>query len=137
MPVKIKPGDVTLYPGEPYLYINEVGGPVVRDLERRMRRVQFEARKLVRVRTGALLASIRTETSYGKRSPMVKVIAGGKGVRYAIYEHDGTAPHEIRARRRKALRFMINGQVVFRQRVWHPGTTGTLFLELALPYAAI
>jgi hypothetical protein len=32
---------------------------------------------------------------------------------------------------------MINGQVVFRTQVKHPGTTGTLFLTMALPYAAI
>jgi len=137
MPVVIKPGSVTLYPGEPYLFINDPTGPVIFDLTRRMTRVQFEARKLVRVRTGRLLASIRIEHAQTKRSPVVKVVAGGRGVNYALYEHDGTRPHEIRARRRKSLRFMVDGQVVFRKRVWHPGTTGTLFLTMALPYAAI
>lgn len=128
---------VRLYPGEPELFANDVDGDVVKDLVRRMRRVRFEARKLVRVRTGRLLSTIDTRVIPQKRRTWVAVVAGGKGITYTGYEHDGTAPHEIRARRKKALRFMIDGQVVFRKRVWHPGTTGTLFLTMALPYAAI
>lgn len=128
---------VKLYPGEPELFVNDPTGDVVRDLLRRMKRVKFEARKLVRVRTGRLLSTIDTRVDVRGRRTWVSVVAGGKGIAYTGYEHDGTAPHEIRARRKKALRFMINGQVVFRKRVWHPGTTGTLFLTMALPYAAI
>lgn len=135
--LKIKLDKVTLYPGEPWLYITDPIGPVRKDLVRRMTRVKFEARKLVRVRTGRLISSIRIEEGMNKRSPWVQVTAGGKGIKYAMYEHDGTPPHIIRARRKKALRFVMNGQVVFRKQVKHPGTTGTLFLTMALPYAAI
>lgn len=129
---------VTLYPGEPKLFVNDPTGPVIRDLFRRMTRVKFESRKLVRVRTGRLFSTIDTRIGATKaRGVHVDVVAGGKGIKYTGYEHDGTAPHEIRARRKKFLRFVMNGQVVFRRRVWHPGTTGTLFLTMALPYAAI
>jgi hypothetical protein len=128
---------VVLYPGEPKLFVNDLDGPVVKDLFRRMTRVKFESRKLVRVRTGRLFTSIDTRIGATGRGVYVAVVAGGKGIKYTGYEHDGTAPHEIRARRKKFLRFVMDGQVVFRRRVWHPGTTGTLFLTMALPYAAI
>lgn len=128
---------VTLDPGEPWLYITDPIGPVRNDLVRRAIRVKFEARKLVRVRTGRLMSSIHIEERMTKRSPVVDVVAGGKGISYTMFEHDGTPPHVIRARRKKALRFVMNGHVVFRTKVNHPGTTGTLFLTMALPYAAI
>lgn len=139
MVVRISPSSkVTLYPGEPQLFVNDLDGPVLKDLLRRMTRVKFESRKLVRTRTGRLLSTIDTRIGGTKRGGIyVSVVAGGKGINYTGYEHDGTAPHVIRARRKKALRFMINGNVVFRTKVNHPGTTGTLFLTMALPYAAI
>jgi hypothetical protein len=138
MPVRVTgPYRVKLYPGEPKLFVDDPDGPVLRDLLRRMTRVKFESRKLVRVRTGRLFSTIDTRAGATAKGPYVAVVAGGKGIKYTGYEHDGTAPHIIRARRRKYLRFMVNGQVVFRKQVKHPGTTGTLFLEMALPYAAI
>lgn len=139
MVVRFAPGSVkvTLYPGEPALFVNDPAGDVTQDLLRRMTRVKFESRKLVRVRTGRLFSSIDTRVTALKSRTWVLVVAGGKGIGYTGYEHDGTRPHEIRARRKKALRFILDGQVVFRKRVWHPGTTGTLFLTMALPYAAI
>lgn len=137
MSLRVRAQNVRLHKGEPQAFINDPRGPVIRDLERRMRRVQFESRKLVRVRTGRLLSSIHVETGISRRGPYADVVAGGKGIDYVGYEHDGTAPHVIRARRKKALRFVVDGQVVFRKSVMHPGTTGTLFLTMALPYAAI
>lgn len=136
--VRISPTTrVTLYPGEPKLFVNDPNGPVLDDLLRRMKRVKFESRKLVRVRTGHLFSTIDTRVGGNKGGVFVDVVAGGKGIKYTGYEHDGTRPHVIRARRKKALRFVLNGQVVFRKQVQHPGTTGTLFLTMALPYAAI
>lgn len=136
--VRISAGTkVALYPGEPKLFVNDPDGPVAHDLLRRMTRVKFEARKLVRVRTGHLFSTIDVKPGATGRGIHVDVIAGGKGIKYTGYEHDGTPAHEIRARRKKYLRFVMDGQVVFRKRVWHPGTTGTLFLTMALPYAAI
>lgn len=138
MVVRVYPGTrVKLYPGEPKQFVNDPHGPVLPDLLRRMTRVKFESRKLVRVRTGLLFSTIDTRVGGNAKGIYVMVVAGGKGIRYTGYEHDGTQPHVIRARRKKALRFMINGQVIFRTKVNHPGTTGTLFLTMALPYAAI
>jgi hypothetical protein len=60
---------------------------------------------------------------------------------YAAAVHDGSAPHTIRGRRMrkmtkgskrrgpKALRFVINGEVVFRRSVRHPGSSGKPWLR--------
>jgi hypothetical protein len=45
---------------------------------------------------------------------------------------DGTRPHVIRPRRASALRFEIGGEVVFAQRVRHPGTRANNFMARAL-----
>jgi hypothetical protein len=127
---------VTLYPGEPYLFTTDPNGPVVRDLERRMTRVQWEARRRVRVRTGTLLSTIRKNVGFRKTFAYVDVLAGQNRLRYTMVEHDGSAAHRITARRRKSLRFVVAGRVMFRRSVWHPGTTGTQFLTRSLPYAA-
>lgn len=126
---------VNLYPGEPKLWVRE--GPEVRaDLERRMSKVQRVARARVRVRTGTLLSTIRKNGGVTARGVYVDVVAGGRGVRYVGVEEFGSAPHRITARRRKALRFTVGGQVVFRRSVQHPGTTGTFFLTRSLIFAA-
>lgn len=48
--------------------------------------------------------------------------------KYAAAVHDGTGPHIIRARRKRALRFTVGGQVVFARSVRHPGTRGRPWL---------
>lgn len=135
MRVRARLETVKLYPGEPGLYINDPDGPVIRDLDRRMTRAQIAAERFVRVRTGTLLATIRKNRGFTKQGPWVEVQAGRPGMRYTMVEHDGSPPHIIRARRAKSLRFMVGGQVIFRKQVRHPGTTGTKFLERALPFA--
>lgn len=126
---------VKLYPGEPYLFLNDPAGPVYADLDARMLRAQIGAERTVRVRTGTLLATIRKERTRVRRFPAVDVKAGRTGMKYTMVEHDGSPPHIIRARRAKMLRFVSNGQVVFRKQVRHPGTTGTQFLTKNLPLA--
>jgi hypothetical protein len=130
---KLQLRNVKLYPKEPRLFMIDPDGPVIRDLDRRGSRVQAGARRLVRVRTGKLLSSIRKNRGANTRFPYVEIIAGGKGARYVMFEHDGTPPHIITVRRKKSLRFMSGGVVVFRKSVRHPGTTGTKFLTRALP----
>ena len=39
------------------------------------------------------------------------------------YQNDGTKPHTILPRQRRALRFQAGGGTVFARRVRHPGTT--------------
>lgn len=46
--------------------------------------------------------------------------------------NDGTRPHIIRPRRARALRFTVNGRVVFARVVNHPGTKPRPFLDRAL-----
>jgi hypothetical protein len=111
-------------------------GGVDRDLDARSRRVLAAARTYVRVRTGTLLTSIRREEGIGALGRYIDIVAGVPGLTtYLGYEHDGTSPHIIRPRRRKALRFIAGGRVVFATQVRHPGTQGSHFLTRALDAA--
>lgn len=51
--------------------------------------------------------------------------------RYAEAVHDGTPAHIIRPRRKRVLRFVVDGRVVFARQVRHPGTTGRPWLATA------
>jgi hypothetical protein len=127
---------VQLDKGQPREWaLTEVG--VGRELDRRMTRVQMGARMRIRRRTGKALSSIRKNPGKSASGQYVDVLAGGRGMLYINYEHDGTRPHIIRPRRRKALRYPgPGGAPIFRGQVHHPGTTGTFFLTRALPLAA-
>lgn len=48
---------------------------------------------------------------------------------YAETVSKGQPPHEIVPKTAKALRFEVNGQVVFAKRVKHPGTAGNPYVE--------
>ena len=53
----------------------------------------------------------------------------------AIYLENGTPPHEITAKNGGALKFMMNGQWVFRKSVQHPGTEPRPFMTEARDHA--
>jgi len=55
------------------------------------------------------------------------VTAGGA----SRFLENGTRAHIIEAKRAKALKFSVNGQMLFRRRVQHPGTKGAYFLTQA------
>lgn len=135
--VGLSAAGVRLYPGQPALWMLE-DPATLRELERRMVRVKAGARSKVGRRSGLLYSTIRTNNGVSARGPYVDVIAGAGVHRtpYLMAHHDGSRPHPIAPRRRKALRFTVGGQVVFRARVMHPGTTGTRFLTDSLPLAA-
>lgn len=65
-----------------------------------------------------------------------KFIRTGSGVRVRIFSTKKTAPileygsrpHVIRARRARALRFVVGGKTVFARKVNHPGTPAFRFL---------
>jgi hypothetical protein len=135
MALRIDRMTVTLYRDLTNEFINDPDGPVFRDLDRRMTVAQHAAKRFVRVRSGRLLSSIRKRRGVTTRGPYVEIVAGGRTARYALFEEQGTRPHIIRARRRKALRFMQGGQVRFARAVRHPGTRGSHFLTRALPLA--
>lgn len=82
------------------------------------------------VDTGRLRASVdyRTSSFFSLR-PKAHVFSD---VEYAPFVNDGTRPHIIRPKNAKALRFRVNGQVVYARVVHHPGTKARPFLDRAL-----
>lgn len=79
-------------------------------------------------RTGKLRGSIRR----GEKSKWAFFVkAGGRPAPYAQWIEAGAKPHEIKARRRKFLRFEVGGVVQFRKRVFHPGNKPRRFMESA------
>lgn len=142
--IRVYPGRITVLRPELIAFMTDPNDGVIKDLVRRGNVVMLVAKTFVRVRTGRLRTLIRKQVNAKKMR--VDVIAGKSGLtRYTMFEHDGTNPHIITAkkmrgrgkRRRKGmLRFTVNGQVVFRRSVKHPGTTGSQFLVRALPFAA-
>lgn len=108
-------------------------GPVGRDLDDMSRRVVTAARLGVGVDTARLLATIRRENGVGPLGLYTDITAGRRGITdYLGYHMDGTPPHTIRPRRRRALRFVSGGAVVYARRVRHPGTRPNPFLVRAL-----
>lgn len=61
------------------------------------------------------------------------VTAGGA----AQFIENGTKPHIIAARNAQTLRFVVNGSVIFRRTVHHPGTSGRPFMHQARERGAI
>jgi hypothetical protein len=127
--IRVQLGDIRVDPAALRRYTRSAGGPVVADITRRATNVQTDARRRVQKRTRA------TERSIVKR-----VVVEGRGVvGYVVtdspiagYLHDGTAPHVIRPRVKKVLRFPAGGTIVFAMHVNHPGTEGSQFLVRAL-----
>lgn len=76
------------------------------------------------VKTGALKTSL-------KWTPMGKIDVLW-GLEYGRYIITGTRPHVIEPKNAKALRFEINGQIVFAKRVNHPGTKANDFRKKGL-----
>jgi hypothetical protein len=134
-------GQVRLLPGEPQAFANDPHEGVMYDLRYRLFLIAGLAKRRVQVDTGFLLTTIRDEVNSNvRRYPYGDVIAGKGGRRKKggdprtvpeIMDR-GSRPHVIRARRRKALRFVVNGKVVFARTVLHPGTRGSGFLTRSL-----
>lgn len=81
------------------------------------------------VDTGTLKASIHPEPpKISGFSVTVKVATGAESDGYAIYVHEGTRPHIIRARNAQFLHF---GNTFVKQ-VHHPGTAAIKYLERPL-----
>jgi hypothetical protein len=84
---------------------------------------------LFKDQSGATRSSIHGEvTEPGRRG---FVIAGGA----SKFLENGTRPHTITARNATVLRFVVNGQTVFRRTVHHPGTAELPFMHQALARA--
>ena len=144
MVVRVYSGPVTILRPQLVAFMTDPNDGVIKDLVRRGNVVMLVSKTFVRVRTGRLRTLIRMQVNAKKMR--VDVVAGRSGLTpYTMFEHDGTNPHLITAkktrgrgkkRRKGMLRFTVNGQVMFRRSVMHPGTTGSQFLVRALPFAA-
>lgn len=93
------------------------------------RKVLNRAKVLAPVDTGRMRSSGRMDIRITAVGPAGSVTFP---VSYAKFVHEGTRAHVIRARRKKALKFMGRGGVVIRRQVRHPGTRARPFLEQAL-----
>lgn len=80
---------------------------------------------LFRSRTGRLRAGISSRLT---SRTSARVTSSAK---HSHYVEDGTRPHVIRPRRKKALRFVQNGVVRFAKQVNHPGTKPRPFMKQA------
>jgi hypothetical protein len=98
------------------------------DVRRVTRRTLNRSAILCPVRTGRLRASGRMKFRVGARGPTGIV---EYPVSYAAAVHDGSGPHVIRARKKKALKFEYNGRTVIVKSVNHPGSPGRPFLRQA------
>ena len=100
------------------------GGMVWNNMERRVRRVEAEA---IRRAPGGMKARIRAQirrTGTGDFQGVIKVDHPA-----ALYVLNGTRPHRIVPRTKKALRFTVGGQVVYATLVNHPGSKPNNFLK--------
>ena len=76
-------------------------------------------------RTGKLARSTFFQIIGGTVNQTLKIMQPARtpdGDFYGHYVREGTQPHEIRPRNRKALKFEIAGEVIFAAKVNHPGT---------------
>ena len=67
--------------------------------------------------------------SLGVRVEPNRVLVG-PSAKYAPYVEFGTAPHVIKAKG-KALAFKVNGRIIYRKQVHHPGTKAQPFVRPA------
>lgn len=90
-------------------------GGVARDLLRRGRNVESEAKRLCPVNSGRLRSSITADLRLDGGLPTMRV---GTNVAYARYVHDGTGIYgprrtPIRPVRASILRFEVRGEIVW------------------------
>ena len=75
-------------------------------------------------RTDAIVSESEVLSSVGSN-----VGIGGESVKYAAPLEFGSQPHEIWPKNKKALRFVVGGQVLIRGKVNHPGNQAYGFLR--------
>lgn len=107
------------------------GGYARRVTESAAKRIARRARVLAPVRTGRLRRSIAaTEAARTGKAEMTAEVTASAA--HAVFVHEGTRRHVIKARTGGALRFNHNGQLVFARSVDHPGTSPNRFLTQAM-----
>ena len=101
------------------------GGMIGRDLNRRLRTLQFRARSSAGIKTGELRRRMEIQRRVVKQGLEGKV---GSPVRYAAAHHQGAKPHVILPKKARYLRFVVAGRIVFASRVNHPGNRPNPYL---------
>lgn len=107
--------------------LNRAGGVGERLLRRKAQRVADLAKVYA-----SSHGSIPDGIVVGPFNPATKSIDVISTHPATLFVHNGTPPHPIRARRARALRFEVGGQVVYARAVYHPGYRGDPFLTKAL-----
>lgn len=110
-----------------------VWAEVERDLARKVasitRRIAAQAKENTPVLTGNLRRSIQEDPL--QVAPF-RITSGVTATAdYAVFVHEGTRAHVIRAKNVKNLRFQMGGRTVFAPSVNHPGTRARPFLRNA------
>jgi len=90
--------------------------------------ISSNAERLAPTKTGRLKRSIRIVEGAGS----YMVLMGGREAPYAKFIEYGARPHIIRARRAMALRFEVDGDVVYAKYVRHPGIRAQRILARAV-----
>jgi hypothetical protein len=109
-------------------------GPVGRHLIERATVFQAAAKAQAPRRTGCLADSIVKRVEDHGSSFLIRVVCdttpcSPTRASYALYVHDGTAPHDIFAKPGGVLAFPgADGSTVFATHVHHPGTQANRFL---------
>jgi hypothetical protein len=106
-------------------YLNSPGGKVGEHLAKKGQMILIRSKMQVGRRTLALRASIHMRHS---RDPRGQYIQIGSSLPYARMHHEGTRPHKIYPVRRKMLRFVSKGQVIYAYEVNHPVTKANKYL---------
>lgn len=105
------------------------GSPGERLLRRRADRVAARARVLG-ARHGSMGRYVQDPVISGSgRGLTAVIVCTHPATQYVLF---GTRPHLIRPRRARALRFEVEGRVVFAQLVRHPGNRPMNFMAEAL-----
>lgn len=117
-------------------FFHSWNGNVGRFIRRNARTLEYRAKAFAPVRSGALKRAIGTWYGHHNGELEARVGAnpapGNYRIGYAIFMHRGTRPHIIRPRQAKALRFVVNGRVVYAAKVNHPGTRPRPYLTRPL-----
>lgn len=112
--------------------LNEPKGMVGKHLRWIGLEIIIGAKAMVGVRTGRLRRSIKMKQGRTSRYQYMEV---GSNVKYAYMHHEGTSPHQIRARAGRIMRFNVGGRVVYARKVNHPGTRPRKYLTIPMTRA--
>lgn len=119
-------------PGFDYVFNEPAGAPVGRWMNRRGKLATRAAKTKVGVHTGALRASITMQhdrKGVGRQQQIkIGTSIGGKKRGYALYHHEGTRAHSIRAKDGRMMSFTVRGKRVYARQVRHPAKKGNPYL---------